>query len=260
MSDIKDIITSLYDNPNISIGAHGTAVIKDPERKLANSMMQNGIMNRYLDLRRTVNLQDRGYIHAHGNILLENLLAYDYHKVNRGFLFEIIQNGKAVKYVPKEVELEQCSFLVGIPKDLSVIDVDNIYSGPLQLFDKEFAKDETELTIGSYKRQKGRPINPKYIIGYYMNGDLEHAVLNENFYGFSRDENGELQIDEEKIAQENERIKTLNQSRETITGQELGRETMEQQKDVEAKERSKRLFSRFLEKRRQKDVKERSIL
>ena len=262
MSDIRDMLKSLYDNPNISIGAHGTKVIKDPERKFVKKILEKGVMNRYSDLRRTVNLQDRGHIHSHGDIDFESLLHYDFHKHDKGYAYEMVHDPekKLTRAVIKEVELEQCTFLFGIPKDLSVQDIENLYSGPLQEFDREYASNETELRVGTYCNIKGRPIDPKYVIGYYMDGDISTAVLNEGFYGFSRDENGELVIDEEKIIAENERIKALNAKKATITGQELGKETMTQQKDVEAKEKSRRLFASFLEKRRNKDDKERSAI
>ena len=67
-------------------------------------------------------------------------------------------------------------------------------------------------TLETYKELMGRPIDPKYIIGYYMNGDISTFEYNSRFYGFKEGEK-ESDIPElnlEKIQEENERIKQKN--------------------------------------------------
>ena len=192
-------------------------------------------MCRYGDIRRTVALQNRGMIHAHGNISFEELISYGYGKGSKGYLYEVEKEGNRISYIPKTIDLEQCSFIIAIPKEMRTTD-EEIFCGPKQKFKKEYADNESELRLGSYKEQQGRPINPKYIVGYYMNGDINTFRHNSKFYGFKEAKEGELpQIDLEKIEEENKRIKKINAEKDKKSTQELGRETMEKQKQTSKK-------------------------
>lgn len=230
MNKIQEMIFQLYNNENISIGVHGTGILPDEEQKKAKDICKDGLMCRYGDIRRTVALQDRGYIHAHGNINYEELISYIYGKGSKGYLYEKEKVDGITSYIQKTIDLEQCSFIIAIPKEMRTTD-EKIFSGPKQKFKKEYADNESELRLGSYKEQQGRPINPKYIVGYYMNGDITTFRHNSKFYGFKEEKEGELpKIDFEKIKEENERIKQINAERAEKSTQELGEETIEKQK------------------------------
>lgn len=243
MSKIEEIIFELYHNENISIGVHGTGIIPDNEQKRAKAMCNEGIMCRYGDIRRTVALQDRGKIHAHGNISLESLMNYTYKKHQKGYVNEIIQEDKLVEYTPKEIDLEQCSFVIGIPKEMQTID-EEIFLGQRARFNMEYARDQEDLRIGRYKGLEGRRINPQYVIGYYMNGDISTFQYSNQFYGFKKvDKESKLpELDLEKIQRVNEEIKQKNEEKIKKSTQELGKETIEEQKNTKEKRKIFHLF------------------
>lgn len=245
MNKIKEILLELYDNENISIGVHGTAIMLDEEQNKAKDIFKEGLMCRYGDIRRTVALQDRGMIHAHGNISFDELISYGYEKGSKGYLYEEIKEGKMTSYVPKEINLEQCSFIVAIPKELKTTD-EEIFSGPRRTFKMEYARSEEELRLGKHKELTGRPIHPKYVIGYYMNGDITTFEYNSTFYGFKQGEKESdfPELDLEKIQEENDRVKQKNIKRaEKAT--ELGKETIEEQNKTNSKKGILNLLTRL---------------
>ncbi len=243
MEEIEKMILELYNNENISIGVHGTAMLPDKEEKRVKAMCSKGIMCRYGDIRRTVALQDRGMIHAHGNASLEELMQYTYKKYEKGYVSEMVKEDKLVRYIPKEIDLEQYSFLVGIPKEMQTTDKE-IFSGPKERFAMEYAKNEEDLRIGGYKDLEGRPINPQYIIGYYKNGDIRTFQYNSKFYGFQNKEkeNALPELDLEKIQKVNEEVRQKNEEKIKKSTQELGKETIEEQKDTKEKRKIFHLF------------------
>lgn len=246
MNKIQEMIFQLYNNENISIGVHGTGILPDEEQKKAKEICRKGLMCRYGDIRRTVALQNRGMIHAHGNISFEELISYGYGKGSKGYLYEVEKEGKRITYIPKTIDLEQCSFIIAIPEEMRTTD-EEIFCGPKQKFKKEYATDESELRVGTYNEQQGRPINPKYIVGYYMNGDITTFIHNSKFYGFKEEKDGEFpQIDLEKIEEENERIKQINAERAGKSIQELGKETIEKQKQTSEKKGIFKILDRLI--------------
>lgn len=246
MDKIEDIILELYNNENISIGVHGTGILPDLEQKKARETCKNGLMCRYGDIRRTVALQDRGFIHAHGNISFDKLISYGYGENLKGYVYETQKEGQRTSYIPKTIDLEQCSFIVGIPTDMKTTD-EEIFSENKKRFEMEYARSEEELRLGKYKELIGKTIDPKYIIGYYMNGDITSFRHNSKFYGFKEEEKeGELpKIDFEKIQEENERIKQINAERTEKSIQELGKETIEKQKQTIEKKGIFRILDRL---------------
>lgn len=236
MSEVEKMLLELYNNDNISIGVHGTGILPDKEQKNAKDTCKEGLMCRYGDIRRTVALQDRGLIHAHGNISFEQLISYGYDKGLKGYLYEQKQEDRRTYYVPKEINLEHCSFIVAIPKEIKTTD-EEIFSGQKRIFKMEYARSEEELRLGKYKELMGRPIDPKYIVGYYMNGDISTFEYNNIFYGFKEGEkeNDFPELDLEKIQRENETIKQKNAERNEKSAQELGKETIEEQKKTNFK-------------------------
>lgn len=255
MEKPEDILLQLYNDENISIGIHGTAILPDREQQHAKNILENGLMCRYGDIRRTVSFQDRGMIHAHGNIAFSGLISYKYCKQQKGYLAEDKVNGKMIIRETKEIDLEQCSFIVAIPKEMSTID-DEIFSGPKQTFEREFANSIDDLRIGIYKENQGRPINPKYIVGYYMNGDISSFTFNSEFYGLEYDEKNHPHLNLKKIQEENERMKRLNEQKVVKETQQLGKETIKEQNDTN---KFKHFIKSLLERNRnENNTKERS--
>lgn len=222
MEEIKDILLQLYNNKDITIGAHGTAI--NPLSNQPQIICNEGLMCRYGDLRRTVAFQDRGLIHAHGNITFEDLLQYKYAKSQKGYINETKQIDNYIKNEVKEIDLDQCTFIFGIPSEQSTID-DNLFSGEKRKFKRECCYSKDELRLGT--EQYGRPINPKYIVGYYLNGDISTMQFNEKFYGFKAKEKGVTslaEIDTDKIREENENVKERNKQKECIDQEMLSKE------------------------------------
>ena len=246
MDKIEEMIFLLYNNENISIGVHGTGILPDQEQKKARDTCENGLMCRYGDIRRTVALQDRGMIHIHGDISFEELISYRYGEGVKGYLYQEKKEDGRTSYIPQIIDLEQCSFIIAIPSEVKTTDIDSL-CGPKKKFAKEYADSEAELRLGNYKEKEGRPINPKYIVGYYMNGDISTFKHNSKFYGFKECENEEFpEIDWERIENENERIKQTNIQRVEKSTQELGKETIEEQKRTSSKKGVFKILDRLI--------------
>ena len=250
MDKIEAIITELYNNEDISLGAHGTSII--PGSDMPREICENGLMCRYGDIRRTVNLQDRGAIHAHGNISLEGLFNYDFHKHIFGYRNITQKEGKMTKYIPEEIELEQCSFLIAIPKELSTRD-DALFTSGEKRFKREFATSLEDLRC--MQEMEGRTIDPKYIVGYFRNGDISTMVFNDKFYGFEERPKGDSNfpvISEEKVKKENESIREKNEEKMKKTTQELNQEaSLNETKRVGLKEKVLRIFRKVFNKNKE---------
>lgn len=243
----------MYNNENISVGIHGTALIKDENHLKAKDICNNGLMCRYGDIRRTVALQDRGYIHSHGNIGFEDLTHYLYGKDRNGYVYETIKEGKVISQIAKPVSLEQVSFVFAIPKELKTTD-EMVFSGEKRRFEMDYAENEVDLRLGKNKQLQGRPINPKYIVGYYLNGDINTFQSNLLFFGFKQQEESKLPIiDYEKIAKVNEDIKSKNLNEEVKSTQSLGKETLDKQKDTKEKVHFTTLIKDLISKARIKN-------
>ena len=77
--DIGEKLWSLYNDPDISVGIHGTIDEANSGVWSEDSpVFTDGLSCAYGDLRRTINFQDRGMVHAHGNVSFPELLSYDY--------------------------------------------------------------------------------------------------------------------------------------------------------------------------------------
>ena len=203
-------------------------------------------MCRYGDIRRTVALQDRGMIHAHGNVQFDELISYGYNKTMRGYIHEVKREGKCTSFITKEIDLEQCSFVVAIPREMKTTDKE-IFCGPRRRFEMEYARNSEELRVGAYQNLMGRPIDPKYIIGYYMNKDISSFKYNSKFYGFKEceKESETPELDLEKIQQENKKIKQKNAERAANSTQELGKETIKEQENTGLKRKGLNLLTRL---------------
>lgn len=251
MSKTEKMLKELFDNENISIGVHGTSMIPDEEHKKAKQICEKGLMCRYWDIRRTVALQDRGMIHAHGNIDFDHLMNYNFKKNIIGYIYKIIEEDKIIRFETEQVNLEQCSFIVAIPKEMKTTD-EELFCGEKQEFRMEYARSKDELKIG--KDQYGRPIDPKYIVGFYMNGDINTFQYNNKFYGFKEvEKEGEVpELDLEEIKRVNEETKIKNQEKYSKEVEELGKETLEEQKETRNKNKISQFLSRQIQKIKQK--------
>lgn len=253
MNKVEQMIFDLYNNENISVGAHGGSFVKDENHERQNDICNKGLMCRYGDIRRTVALQDRGKIHAHGDIEFEHLIKYYFMQHDKGYIKERRQEGNRYLYETKTIELEQTTFILAIPKEMRTID-EGLFCGPRQTFGRDYAKDETDLRIGRYRELEGRPIDPKYIVGYYMNGEIDSFKANHLFYGFKETEKEDEipELDLEKIQKVNEETKILNEERQKKSTEELAKETLEKQKDSKTKGKMKNLLDILLRKQRNK--------
>lgn len=246
MDNIEKILEELYNNEAISLGVHGTALIPDEEHTEAKDICKKGLKCRYFDLRRTVAFQDRGMIHAHGNIEFKNLIHYSYGKDKKGYVYEEVKEGKMIRAYIREIQLEQISFIVAIPKEMETIDQD-AFSESEMPFDKKYADTPEQLRIGSYREINGKTINPKYIVGFYVEGDISTFMPNSTFYGFKETEkDGEIsfEIDYEAIENENEEVKQKNQEKTKKRAQEIGKEVLPYVENT----KKKKSVSQFLKK------------
>ena len=217
-------------------------MIKDEKQTRAKEICQNGLMCRYGDIRRTVAFQDRGLIHAHGNIGYEDLISYSYGNDKVGYVYERVKHDKVESLVPKRVDLEQVSYILAIPKDMKTTD-EVLYSTEKMQFATEYASNLEDLSIGKNKELIGRQINPKYIVGYYINGDNSTFKSNPLFYGFKQLQQEEFpELDFDAIKKENEQIKQMNEQRLTKPTQELGKETITEQKNTGMKNKFSAFF------------------
>ena len=259
----KKLLEKLYDCDELSVGAHGAAVLPDNQKnghnKYADAFLKKGLYYRYYDLRRTVAFQDRGKIHAHGNISLDELFNYDYSP--EGYLTvpheEIDTSGslRVIRLVYEKVPATQCTFVIAIPKEISTIDIEQLCSDddgnpyPLsRLPERDYKVSQLDGDRGYVCSQPNfRHLNPKYMVGYFMESNIDSFIFNEGFYGFSINENGEPEIDFDKIHEANERAKKINEEREAKT-QRLGEETISQQKDTHKKLKMRDFLKNLLDK------------
>lgn len=255
MNKIEEILSELFNNENISLGVHGTGVLPKNGQEVARSICEEGLMCRYADIRRTVAFQDRGRINAHGNITFEQLIKYGYQKQDIGYMYETMTdpNLKLTRFENKQINLEQCSFIVAIPKEMKTTDK-RVFCGERRMFSRPYAMDENELKIGTYKELNGRPIDPKYIVGYFMNHDISTFEFNSNFYGFKKGKDNRIpELDLEEIKRVNEEVRQANEMANKST-QDLGRETIDQQRQTQKKKGIFNLLKNLLNKSNEKNT------
>lgn len=256
MSSIEEMISELYNNEDVSLGVHGTGLIKDEQSKKAKEILNNGLMCRYGDIRRTVSFQDRRKIHAHGGISLEDIKSYGYGTFinHNAFIYEEIRDGKAVSHESRKVELDDVTFVIAIPKELQTTEKE-LFCGERRMFSMEYARNESDLRLGNHKRLEGRPIDPKYIVGFYKDQDCNTFEFNEKFYGIRRvADTEEFEVDTDSLKAENDKVKRANQEkmeeRLKKTGQEYGKETIKEQENTKGKGTFDRLINKMRENAR----------
>lgn len=208
--ELGNYLYELYNNPNVSIGIHGTYHRQDFDTSDNNPYFKEGIKCKYCDSRRTVAFQDRGYIHAHGNISFINLLNYNYGAQKDWMTCEWKDNEDGYsrefkKYIGKDgTAVVQDNYIVVIPANM---------------------KTTEAVTDGK--------IPPKFILGTFRNSKWNIGCIERGAWdSFVRNSRFNLK----EIENLNEEYKTKSQ--EEVTTDRLGKETIEEQQskeNVEAK-------------------------
>lgn len=217
--DIGEKLWSLYSDPDISIGIHGTIAEADSAFGTENSpIFTSGLGCAYKDMRRTVAFQDRGRIHAHGNISFLDLLSYDYpsslqkqpltleKRIKRN---EKIGHGTHVSTITHfdkvDVPARQYSVIVAIPKTVSTTDS--------ALFGEEITVTDNNPFKNSQDK-KAKTIKSEFIVGVISDSDPNSIVWSPSFdservkrFGHQR----ELEIQEKELRQQEEERKQLEQ-------------------------------------------------
>lgn len=221
--ELGNYLYELYNNPNVSIGIHGTYHRQDFDTSDNNPYFKEGIKCRYGDSRRTVAFQDRGYIHKHGNISFIDLLNYNYGAQKDWMIceWEYKEDGyrEFQKYIGKDGStVVQDNYIVVIPANMETTEV---------------------VTDGK--------IPPKFILGTFRNSKWNRGYIEKGIWdSFVRNSRFNLK----EIESLNEEYETKSQ--EEVTTDRLGKETIVEQQskeNVEAKlglrENLKKLMSRL---------------
>ena len=175
--EVGDKLWSLYEDPEISIGAHGTAGGRDTDfGKESGVIMTYGLGCASGDIRRTVSFQDRGKIHAHGNLSFLSLLSYSYdpfslRKKNDGLMAEELRRDQyGGLSFSEEIPASRYTVIVAIPKSFSV-DID------------EYAAEErVPIRHGVYAHEmQAKAIRPEFIVGIVQDGRVNDVVWNPGF-------------------------------------------------------------------------------
>lgn len=201
---LGNYLYELYNNPNVSIGIHGTYHRQGFDNSDNNPYFKEGIKCRYSDSRRTVTFQDRGCIHAHGNISFMDLLTYNYGKQREWMTCEWNHNGTGPREFIKYVGIDgspvvQDSYIVVIPANMSTTQV---------------------VTDGK--------IAPKFILGSVRNSEWRNGrIVGGNWDSFL----GNSRFNLREIESLNEEYKEKTQ--EEVTTLKLGKETIEEQQSKE---------------------------
>lgn len=201
---LGNYLYQLYNNPNVSVGIHGTYHSKDFDNSDNNPYFKEGIKCKYGDARRTIAFQDRGYIHAHGNISFIDFLNYNYGQRTEwmtGKWRDKEGGGREFQgYVGKNGEMVvQDNYIVVIPKNMKSIEV--VVDG----------KIDTKFILGTFRNLE------------WHNGCIESGNW-DSFLGNSR-------FNLREIERLNEEYKEKPQ--EEVATSKLGQETIQEQQDKE---------------------------
>ena len=184
--DVGEKLWALFSDPEISVGVHGTVAETDSGLGSEDSpFFTTGVGCRYGDLRRTIAFQDRGRIHAHGNITFPELLSYNYpaslqkqpltikktvpreETVDRGTHKQTILNMEEV-----EVPAKQFSVIVAIPKSVGTTD---------PLLRGEEMKVAINNPFAKGEQRAGAALRSEFVVGVMTDANPETIVWNPNF-------------------------------------------------------------------------------
>ena len=210
--EIGEKLWSLYSDPDISLGIHGTVVEADSNLGSEESpFFTDGLGFAYGDLRRTVAFQDRGRIHGHGEVSFCGLLEYDYPSVfdkkpltkeKRVVKSETVDYGthsKVRSYMATEaVPARQLSVIVAIPANVDTRDA-------------ALRGDETKIikqSISPGDERRANTLRGEFIVGVVWDSDPNTAVWNPNF-----DESNVKEFGEQRVAELREEKKRAEEAK-----------------------------------------------
>ena len=170
--EIGDRLWALFNDPEISIGIHGTLAEADSNLGSADStFLKDGLGCRHGDLRKTVAFKDRGMIHAHGNISFAELLSYGYpYKSLPLTVKKWVETEHSFEKM--DVSARKFSAIVAIPRSFDTFDGD-LFSG----------KKEIAIASPAYEGKKidAKLLKPEFIVGVVSDSDMNSIVWNPNF-------------------------------------------------------------------------------
>jgi hypothetical protein len=173
--EVGEKLWSLYEDPEISVGAHGTVEETDSDFGTeTGSIMTEGLGCNFPDLYRTVAFQDRGMIHAHGNISFLDLLTYSYPHYDdeplKAKKTVMRREGIVTRYEDVEVPASQYTVIVAIPKSYRTYSEPSLLGG----------KVDVENRLGK-KKLRVSAIKPEFIVGMVRDGKVNDVVWNPRF-------------------------------------------------------------------------------
>ncbi len=221
--EVGEKLWSLYTDPDISVGAHGTEGGRDTGFGTEDGpLMKYGIGCAYDDVRRTVSFQDRGRIHAHGELSFIDLLTYSFGD-GEGMTRELeMENGDAFSF-GEPVPASQYTVIVAIPESYSVTDLDLLTS------EERIPVIVKHHSVGRV-RKMARPIKPEFIVGVVQDGRLNDIVWNSKF-------------DAEHIRELSHEQAIVNEEKERLAAEKRKQREAELEKEEEM--RAKKLSSRL---------------
>ena len=228
-AEIGDKLWSLYSDPEISVGIHGTMALRDSDMTTENStFFKDGIGCGWRNMCRTVAFQDRK-VHAHGFISFPKLLGY-------GYPFD--ETSRAVVRMKKMSEFGyeeytnvsgpsvHCAVIAAIPKSLAADD-ERLVSG----------QGDFEIMSGYKGRSvKAFRLKPEFVVGIIPDRQPNNIVWNPAF-----DAEHVRELSRQGAAEEEEKERKYAEERAEYDRQRA------EQAEREAKSlkgRLKRLFSR----------------
>ena len=214
---IGERLWSLYSDPDISVGIHGTVDEAGSELwSEGSSIFKDGLGCAYSDLRRTVAFQDRGRVHAHGSISFLDLLSYNHPSSSQKQPLKVkklVEHKERVGYgthakeyihwEEEEAPAKQYSVVVAIPKNVSTTDP---------------ALRGKEMTV---KGSNGKPkrtiaLKGEFIVGIISDSDPNTIIWNPSFDSQRVKEFGNQR--EQEIKEDEAKRKEAEKARQAQTG------------------------------------------
>lgn len=194
--EVGEKLWELYDDPEISVGAHGTDGGRDTNFGKENGpFMTYGIGCPYKDVRRTVSFQDRGRIHAHGELSFLDLLSYSFGGEETTRELDI-ESGE-LYLTGEKIPASQYTVIVAIPHEFST------YDNP-DLLTEERIPVLVKHHVPGGARKMARAIKPEFIVGIMQDGRVNDVVWNPKF---SADHVRDLSRKQKVINEEKARVR-----------------------------------------------------
>ena len=262
MDEALEMLKAIYDDEDITLGVHGTSLAHRTLEDTIQLILQRGLMCRYYDIRRTIGFQDPAYLTPISNLSFDTITHYSYCRRETGVVVENIKKGNITTIEIVDIPVDPVAFIFAMPAAIKT-NSEELFAGPRQTFMVDFVNTEHELSSGKGFRREGRPIDPRYIVGYYTGEDIKTFVPNPKFYGFKEGTKGTSpqDLDFDKIKSINKAVRKQNRTSilemKQKRAQRLAAEALEEQKDTKAKKRVsarlKSLVDKLLNKNTQKN-------